>query len=151
MVVEEAVEMLADGVEDDALVTQLTIFHIAQDVQLHIEKLLEFKSQLCMSQGIGRGGIMDVTHGIVVGHQMMLLHDVRRQSLSQRLLEQLEHVGRQFGDGRGVEPTPLHLLRGVVGRTEDRPSPHPPYREGVVALFISILISREIIPSLQGG
>ena len=50
MVVEEAVEMFTNGVEHDALVAQLTVFHIAQDVQLHIKQFLEFQSELCMAQ-----------------------------------------------------------------------------------------------------
>ena len=54
MVVEEVVELLPNGVHDNALVAQLAVFHIAQDVELHIEEFLELEAQLCMTQGFRR-------------------------------------------------------------------------------------------------
>ena len=53
---------------------------------------------------------MDVSHSLIVGHEMMLLDDIRGERLCQRFLEKLEHIGSEFCDSGRIESAPLHLL-----------------------------------------
>ena len=58
-------------------------------------------------------------------------------------------VLRNFqGAVAGIDDTLLHALDLVAEDESERPSPHPPCREGVVTLFISSLIGRDTTPSL---
>ena len=93
---------------------------IPQYVELHIKQFLKLQSHLRPSQMLCRHREMDVPHRLVIAHQFVSLHHIRRQSLLQRRAKQLEHVGSQLRHSLRSESALLHPLRRVIGRTQSR-------------------------------
>ena len=132
VVVEEVVEMFANGAEDDAFAAELAVLHVAQDVELHVEEFFELETELRKTEGFGRRGVVDVAHGLVVGHEVVLRHNVGGEGLLQRVLQEFEQVGGEFRHACRGESAPLHLLRGVVSRSK-------PLEDGGLSVQVLVL------------
>ena len=104
MVVEEVVKVFAHLWKLDAVVAQLTVLCVAQDIELHEEEFLELEAELGSAKCIGGGWVVYVVHRLVVGHEVVLFYYVLWKRLGKRLLHQLEHVCREFCHTRGCEP-----------------------------------------------
>ena len=110
----EAVEVLADGGKGESAQPAHTLAGIAQDIELQIEKFLEFEAELGSSQLVGRGGKMYVVKRIAEIHDMGAGNDRRRKGLGQGTGYGLPQRGDDFLHGLGVEEVRLHLFGGGI-------------------------------------
>ena len=95
----EPVELCSDTVEDVPPVLAPVVAGIAEDVELHVEKLLEFQADTGTLGVVDRPGIMDLAQGSIPGNEVQVARDEGRQRLLQRLTELADECLRQFLHG----------------------------------------------------
>ena len=87
-----------------------------EDVQLDIEKFLEFQPVLGLPQIVGRFREMDVVQGLVEVHQIVPFDKPRRKGFRYFPVDGLEDVRLDFGNQLGGQVTLFHFLRrGIDG------------------------------------
>ena len=94
-IVEEGSHML----ENIATVLASLVLGIPQDVQLHIEQLLELQAHSGVGELVGCLRVMDVAEGRVAAHEVQTVGDEGRERLGQQFLDLLEQRLRKFLDG----------------------------------------------------
>lgn len=112
----EAVEVVAHLREDIAAELAAMVGGVAQDVELHVEQLLELQSlaRLLHLDGVLR--IVDAAQGCVARDEVACVHDEVGQRLGYRLRYLLRHRLHHLLQGARRDVALLHLLGSdVVG------------------------------------
>ena len=95
-------------------IAHLPFFGIMKNIQLDVEEFLELEPVLCKLQFLWITWEMHNAQGIVERHKAVLLYDVGRQGLGDRLRKQREEVLHKLEHCSGVQPAAFHLLSGII-------------------------------------
>ena len=84
------------------------------EVELKVKELLELEAILGSSQVVGIGREMNLSDGLIVGHQMELVYDIFGQCLRIGIQIALEHRQHDLLYSTRIEKELLHLLGRVI-------------------------------------
>ena len=118
---------------------------IAQNVELHIEKLFELQPQACPLHLFSIMGIVNEAHGFIARAEVQRFRDIRGQRLRYwrwNLIEQRLHDSLH---ATTLQPTVLHLLGGHVIRL------HTHFREHQLIGLVDVGMRELEATAIDGG
>ena len=114
----KCIEHLSHFLKDISTISFLSVFGVAEDIQLNIKQLFELKAILRPAKHIGIGREVDIPESFRQRHQMIFRQQFGRKCFRQRLLYLLNHRCHHLLNRVRVEETALHLLRRIIIRLQ---------------------------------